>query len=729
MTRLFPRLSALTLCCAAGAALAATIPPPPATPASGTADVIQGTKVADPYRWLEDPADPKVQAWSDAQNARTRTYLDALPDAEAIKSKLTTLITATSPAYSELEARGDVVFAMYSDPAKQQPMLVTLDAKANPDSRKIVLDPNALDAKGLTSMDWFVPSPNGKLVAMSLSKNGSEDGTLHVYEVATGKEVGEPISRVQYPTAGGSLAWTADGKGFWYTRYPGPEAPAADQHFNMQVYFHRLGDAGTGDQLVLSSKDGLERVSEVFLDNRYDRQAILASVQRGDGGEWAFYVLRDGQPAVEVANYPDKVVYAAIGPDDAIYGISRAGAPNGKIVKLKAPYASGALGSAPTLVPESDVAILSGGAEQHVQDLSLSSNRLFVRDIVGGPNQVRVFDLDGRAQGKLPLPEIAANTEIEPLADGDVLFDVSTYLRPRYYARWRPATGQATETALKITSPISFDDAEVKREFAVSKDGTKVPVNIIARKGTKHDGSNPTLLYGYGGYGISMTPGFLGAMRRVWLDHGGIYVVANIRGGAEYGERWHQEGMLTKKQNVFDDFAAAGDYLIKQRYTSHAKLSLMGGSNGGLLMGAEITQHPALARAVVSAVGIYDMVRVELDPNGSFNTTEFGTVKDPEQFKALYAYSPYHHVRKGAAYPAVLMLTGAKDGRVNPLHSRKLTAALQAATSSDRPILLRTSANSGHGIGSSLSERIAEQTDELAFLFDQLGMTKKVAMH
>ncbi|HEY3638191.1 MAG TPA: prolyl oligopeptidase family serine peptidase [Rhizomicrobium sp.] len=733
MSRFSSSLSVLALCCAAGAALAATVPPPPATPAGDTVDVIQGTKVADPYRWLEDRADPKVQSWSDAQNARTRAYLDALPEAEKIKAKLTTLITATSPAYYELEARGDLVFAMYSDPAKQQPMLVSLDAKANPDSRKMVLDPNALDAKGLTSIDWFVPSPDGKMVAMSLSKNGSEDGTLHVYEVATGKEIGDPIPRVQFPTAGGSLAWTADGKGFWYTRYPGADAPEADQHFNMQVYFHRLGDPSAKDVLALGSKDGLERVSEVFLDNRYDRQAILASVQRGDGGEWAFYVLRDGQPAVEVANYPDKVVYAAIGPDDAIYGISRAGAPNGKIVKLKAPYASGALGRAPTLVPESEVAILSGGAEQHVLDLSLSSDRLFVRDIVGGPNQVRIFDLDGHAKGKLPLPDIAANSEIEPLADGEVLFDVSTYLRPRYYASWNPATGKTSETALKVTSPISFADAEVKREFAVSKDGTKVPLNIIMRKGTKLDGHNPTLLYGYGGYGVSMTPGFIGSMRRIWLDHGGIYVVANIRGGAEYGERWHQEGMLTKKQNVFDDFAAAGDYLIAQHYTSHDNLALMGGSNGGLLMGAEITQHPALAHAVVSAVGIYDMVRVELDPNGSFNTTEFGTVKDPDQFKALYAYSPYHHVVKGTAYPSVLMLTGATDGRVNPLNSRKFTAALQAATSSDHPILLRTSANSGHGIGSSLSERIAETTDELSFLFDQLGMTKtmkkKVAMH
>jgi len=722
------RLGLLAVCLASGAALAASLPPPPATPAGTTMDMIQGVRVADPYRWLEDPADARVKAWSDAQNMRTRAYLDALPDEASIKARLTQLITATSPAYFELAARGTVVFAMYSDPVKQQPMLVALNATADPASRRTVLDPNALDAKGLTSIDWFVPSPDGTLVAMSLSKNGSEDGTLHVFEVASGKEIGAPIPRVQYPTAGGSLAWSQDGKSFWYTRYPTQDAPAADQHFNMQVYLHRLGGDWQGDPLVLGRKDGLERVSEIFLDNRYDRPEVLASVQRGDGGEWAHYVLRDGQPAVQVADYPDKIVYATIGPDDALYGISRSDAPNGKIVKLAAPFGNAKLAAGKVIVAESAVAILSGGAEQHVQDLTLTSTRLFVRDIVGGPNDVRVFSLDGKPAGRLQLPEVAANSEIEALADGDVLFDVSTYLRPRYYASWTPSTGRTVETGLKVTSPISFADAEVKREFATSKDGTRVPLNVIERKGTRRDGINPTLLYGYGGYGVSMTPSFLGAMRRLWLDGGGIYVVANIRGGAEYGERWHQEGMLTRKQNVFDDFAAAAEYLIAQHYTSHEKLALMGGSNGGLLMGAVLTQHPELARTVVSAVGIYDMIRVELDPNGSFNTTEFGTVKNPEQFRALYAYSPLHHVQKGTAYPAVLMLTGATDGRVNPMQSRKFAAALQAATASDRPILLRTSANSGHGIGSSLSERIAEQTDELAFLFDQLGAAGHTAM-
>ena len=725
---LFARFGILAFGLAAGAAIAASVPPPPLTAAGSTIDTIEGTKVADPYRRLENPADPAVKSWSDAQNVRTRAYLDALPSEARIKAKLTKLITATSPAYSELTARGVAVFAMYNDPAKQQPMLVALNAKADPSSRRIVLDPNAMDSKGLTAIDWFVPSPDGTRVAVSLSKNGSEDGTLHIFDVASGKEIGAPIPRVQYPTAGGSLAWSQDGKSFWYTRYPGPDAPAADQHFNMQVYLHRLGGDWTTDAPALGQKDGLERVSEVFLDNRYDRPAVLASVQRGDGGEWAHYVLRDGKPPLQVANYADRIVYATIGPDDGLYGISRANAPNGKILKLAAPYGNAKLAQGKVVVPESQIAILSGGAEQHVQDLSLSPTRLFVRDIVGGPNDVRMFGLDGTPEGSLPLPQVSANSEIEPLANGEVLFDVSTYLRPRYYESWSSATGKTAETGLRVTSPVSFADAEVNRAFATSKDGTRIPLNIIEKKGTKQNGSNPTLLYGYGGYGISMTPAFLGAMRRLWLDAGGVYVVANIRGGAEYGERWHQEGMLTKKQNVFDDFAAAGAYLVAQHYTSHDRLALMGGSNGGLLMGAAITQHPDLARAVVSAVGIYDMVRVELDPNGSFNTTEFGTVKDADQFRALYAYSPYHHVSKGTAYPAVLMLTGATDGRVNPMHSRKFTAALQSATSSGRAILLRTSANSGHGIGSSLSERIAEQTDELAFLFDQLAITHQTAM-
>jgi prolyl oligopeptidase len=269
---------------------------------------------------------------------------------------------------------------------------------------------------------------------------------------------------------------------------------------------------------------------------------------------------------------------------------------------------------------------------------------------------------------------------------------------------------------------VSFADTEVLREFVKSKDGTSIPINIVRRKGTQLNGMNPVMLYGYGGFGISETPGFLGAATRLWLDGGGVYVDANLRGGGEFGEDWHAQGALTHKQNVFDDFLAAAQHLIAEKYTDHNHLAIIGGSNGGLLMGAALTQRPDLFRAVVSLVGIYDMLRVELDPNGLFNTTEYGSVKDPAQFKALYAYSPYQHVRDGTAYPAIFMATGETDGRVNPAHSRKMIARLQAATSSANPIFLSINSHAGHGIGSALSIRVNQQADFNAFLFDQLGM-------
>jgi prolyl oligopeptidase len=713
---------AFALC--AVSALAAPIPPAPPTPTDTVVDTIHGVKIADPYRWLEDWSNPKVQAWSAAQNTRARAYLDALSSQGPIQKELKNLIEATSPALYSLEAHGSRVFAVYSDPKLQQPMLVTLDAVADPKSRKTLLDPNQLDKAGHTSFDWFVPSNDGTKVALSLSKNGSEDGTLHVYDVATGKEIGTPIEHVQFATAGGSLAWANDGKGFYYTRYPGPEAPAERQHFYMQVYFHQIGTDAAKDPLILGEKDGLEKVSEIFLDNRENLPTVMAMVQRGDGNIWSYYVLEKGKAPLRVGTYDDDVVYATFGPDGGIYGISRKNSSNGKIVKLEKPVANG-LANPKVIVPQADVAIVSGGAEEQSPDLTFSRNQMFVRDIVGGPNQVRVFGLEGKAEGKLPLPDVAGNSEIVPLADGRILFNVSTYLQPVFFESWDPKTGKAGETALKVTSPVSFADAVVTRVFATSKDGTKIPVSIVMKKGTKLDGSNPTLLYGYGGFGISQSPGFLGSLRRIWLDAGGIYAIANIRGGSEYGDKWHKQGMLTQKQNDFDDFTAAAMYLVDHKYTSHAKLSMLGGSNGGLLMGAVLTQHPGLARAVVSMVGYYDMLRFETDPNGAFNTTEYGSVKDPVQFKALYAYSPLHHVVAKTAYPAVLMLTGATDHRVNPMHSRKFTAALQAATTSGYSVLLRTSMNSGHGIGSSLSERIAEQADGLSFLFDQLGMTFK----
>jgi prolyl oligopeptidase len=292
---------------------------------------------------------------------------------------------------------------------------------------------------------------------------------------------------------------------------------------------------------------------------------------------------------------------------------------------------------------------------------------------------------------------------------------------------YRLADGRSVPTALKVTSPVHFDDMEVRRVFATSKDGTRVPVNIIARKGIALDRSHPALLYAYGGYGVTSSPACLGPLRRVWFDAGGVYAIANIRGGGEYGEEWHQQGMLTRKQNVFDDFIASAEYLMKEGYTTAGRLAIRGGSNGGLLMGAVLTQRPELFRAVVAQVGIFDMLRVELDPNGEFNVTEFGTVRNPEQFRALYAYSPYHNVKDGVRYPAVLLSTGENDGRVNPMQSRKMAARLQAATASDHPVFFITTGAGGHGIGSPLALRIDQDTDVLVFLFDQLGMGGDVA--
>jgi prolyl oligopeptidase len=680
-------------------------------------DVLQGVTITDPYRWLEDAADPQVEAWSDAQNARARKVLDAIPGRTEMRTTLKQLITATSSSHSDLHLAGGKLFAMFSDPSKQQPLLVVMSTAADPASQRIVLDPNALDAKGGIAIDWYVPSPDGSRVALSLSQGGSEDGTLHMIDVATGKEIDKPIPAVQYPTAGGTAAWTADSQALWYTRFPGPERAEADRHFYQQVYFHRLGADAAKDPLVLGEKDGLPRIAEVILDNRYTTKAVLASVQLGDGGKFAHWVLYENGTKQQVSGFDDQVVAAVIGPDDGIYMISRAGAPKGKV--LKASLTDPQAADAKLIVPAGNDAIVSDSWQR---SLTLSKDRLFVTDIIGGPNQVRVFDHDGKQLGKIPLPDVSAVDQIEALPDGDVLYSISTYLRPRYYARWSAASHKSAETKLQVTSPVKFDDAEVVRTFATSKDGTKVPVNIIRRKGTVLNGDNATLLYGYGGYGINLTPHFLGPRWRLWLDAGAIYAEANIRGGGEYGEDWHRQGALTNKQNVFDDFAAAAKDLIDKKYTRPEKLALMGGSNGGLLMGALITQHPELADTVVSQVGIYDMLRVELDPNGAFNTQEFGTVKDPAQFKALYAYSPYHHVKDGVKYPAVLMMTGANDGRVNPMQSRKFAAALQAATASDAPILLRVSKNSGHGIGSSLDERVDEQADTLAFLYERLGL-------
>jgi prolyl oligopeptidase len=687
------------------------IEPSPQTPKKPVSDEYHGTTVEDPYQWLEKDDDAEVKAWSNAQNQRTRDYLDKLPDRAAIEKQLTEWYAKTSPSYSSLVSRPGILFAMKFQPPKQQPLLVTLASADDPKSEKVVLDPNALDTKGTTAIDWFVPSRDGKRVAVSLSTGGSEDGTLHIYETATGKALPDMIAHVQYPTAGGSAAWNADGTGIYYTRFPRKgERPEADLNFYQQVYFHKLGTAETEDTYSIGKE--FPRIAEIMLEASHDGRYILATVANGDGGDFAHCLLGPAGTWKQITQFSDQIKAARLGRDNALYLLSRAGAPRGKILRL--PLDTPELNSAVEIVP---------AGEPVIEQIVPTADALYVGDLLGGPSQIRRFGLDGKGETIIPIPKISAVQQMLALEDNSLLFRDVSYTEPAAWFHYEKGETEPVKTALRSTSPVSFADIEVTREFATGKDGTKIPLNIIFRKGMKRDGQNPTLLYGYGGYGISMSPNF-DFTRRLWFDRGGAYVVANIRGGGEFGEDWHKAGNLTKKQNVFDDFAAAAEYLIKQKYTRPEKLAIQGGSNGGLLMGAMITQYPDLMRAVVSSVGIYDMLRVELAPNGAFNVTEFGTVKDPEQFKALYAYSPYHHVVDGTKFPSILMMTGANDGRVAPYHSRKMIARLDEANKAGNPILLRTSSSAGHGIGTALSERIKQSADIYAFLFAQLDMGK-----
>ena len=687
----------------------------PQTPKKPLSNEYHGVTVEDPYQWLEKDDDTEVKAWSNAQNQRTRDYLDKLPDRAAIEKQLTEWYAKTSPSYSSLVSRPGILFAMKFQPPKQQPLLVTLASADDPKSEKVVLDPNALDAKGTTAIDWFVPSRDGKRVAVSLSTGGSEDGTLHIYETATGKALPDMIAHVQYPTAGGSAAWNADSTGIYYTRFPRKgERPEADLNFYQQIYFHKLGTADTED--IYSIGKDFPRIAEIVLEASRDGRYILATVANGDGGDFAHYLLGPDATWKQITQFSDQIKAARLGRDNALYLLSRAGAPRGKVLRL--PLDTPELKNAVEIVP---------AGEAVIEQIVPTADAVYVGDLLGGPSQIRRFGLDGKGETIIPIPKISAVQQMLALEDNSLLFRDVSYTEPAAWFHCEKGKTEPVKTALRSTSPVPFADIEVTREFATAKDGAKIPLNIIFRKGMKRDGQNPTLLYGYGGYGISMSPNF-DFTRRLWFDRGGAYVVANIRGGGEFGEDWHKAGNLTKKQNVFDDFAAAAEYLIKQKYTRPEKLAIQGGSNGGLLMGAMITQHPDLMRAVVSSVGIYDMLRVELAPNGAFNVTEFGTVKDPEQFKALYAYSPYHHVVDGTKFPSILMMTGANDGRVAPYHSRKMIARLDEANKAGNPILLRTSSSAGHGIGTALSERIKQSADVYAFLFAQLDM-RKITKH
>jgi prolyl oligopeptidase len=692
-------------------------PPLPQTPRQAVTDVFHGAAVTEEYRWLENWDDPAVRAWSEAQNARARWVLDHYPAVDAIRERITQIRSFDAPTYFSLNftAHGAPrYFALKNQPPRQQPMLVVMPSPDQPDQERIILDPGVLDPAGLTSIDFYVPSLDGRLVAVSLSHAGSESGDVRIFETDTGKPLPDVIPRVNGGTAGGSVAWNHDATGFFYTRYPraGERAPE-DMDFFQQVYFHRLGQPTESDTYEIG-KD-FPRIAEIELVTHRDSgRYTLATVANGDGGEFAHYLRGPEGHWTQITRFSDKCGHANLDGPDYVYLESKKRSPLGQLIYITM--------SEPVITNE-ELVLDAADDGAVLESWARSSDSLFALYQKGGVSDLRLFDGRGTPQGIVPIPPISSVEQLVRTDPGRILFLCQSYTLP---PAWYAASGQdptPRRTALARKAGVDFADVEVVREMATSRDGTKVPVTIMRPKGAKLDGSNPTLLYGYGGYSINLTPAY-SEVRKVWLEQGGIWAVANIRGGGEFGEEWHTAGNLLNKQNVFDDFYAAIRHLQQAGYCTPEKTAIMGGSNGGLLMGAMITQHPESFRACVSAVGIYDMLRVELSPNGAFNVTEFGTVKDKAQFQAMHAYSPYHRVQDGRQYPAILFMTGANDPRVDPMQSRKMTARLQA-TGSRAPVLLRTSANSGHGGGSSLAQRIEEDVDRFAFLFGELGVTYK----
>lgn len=721
-----PRLTARFLAVlpglAAGALVAATPPPTPKRPVS---DTYHGVTVVDTYRWLENWDAPEVKAWSETQNTAARQMLNALPHVDAIRARVTEIMSAPTFSHGSLSFAGGQLFALKRQPPKQQPFLVVMASAQRPETARVLVDPNTMNQKGTTAIDWFVPSPDGKLVAVSLSQGGSESGDVHVFDVATGREVFEVIPRAHNGTGGGALAWLPGSKEFLYTRYPrGAERPVADHDFYMQLYRHVLGTPTAEDRYEIGRD--FPKIAEVIVETSREGVALV-SMQKGDGGEFEHHLRSLDGRWHQLTRYEDRAVQALLGPSadgqtTPVYLVSLLAAPRGQLLQLSINNQTGAgarLAQAKVVLPQQSDALVHEFGEG-ANNLLVTADRIYATYQLGGPSEIRVFDRTGRRLGGPTQFAVGAAGGIVRAGEhGEtVLFAAASYIDAPAWFSFAPAAGTTTKLALRQAAPVDFGDCEVVREWATSKDGTKVPVNIVRKKGLKLDGSHPCLVTAYGGYGVNIEPAFR-AYLRVLIEQGVVWAQVNIRGGGEFGDDWHRQGNLTKKQNVFDDFHAACRHMIGAGYTRTARLAIEGGSNGGLLMGATFTQHPEIAKCVVSHVGIYDMLRVELSPNGAFNIPEFGTVKDPAQFAALHAYSPYHRVKDGAQYPTILFLTGANDPRVDPMQSRKMTARLQAAGAT---CYLRTSADSGHGIGSSLSQQIEEKVDVYAFLFTQLGV-------
>ena len=671
-----------------------------------------GVVVSDDFTWLENPADPYTRSWTAAENAYSRRYLDAMPARAALHQRLQSLIGSTSNAYSALVERGGVVFALKNAPPHQRPVLVVLKSVDDVASERVVFDPGAAAPDGSLAIDFFRPSLDGRRVAIAVSARGSDGATLRVIDVATGQALADQIARVTSAADGGDVAWSVGSAGLFCTQTPAPGSrPADDAQSLEQVVFHKLGMPPGQDRLELGA--GLPRLSRVRLESSRDGRNVLALVENGRGGDVSLYLKpadANGEGAWRrLASEPDGVRDAQFGDDGALYVRSILNAPRGKVLRL--PLAG------TNNVNWDRMTTIAVPVEGAIQRFAVAGGTLYLAEGQTTASRLRAIDVRTRRATAVSLPATSGVTALARVGRNDVVAQVASYLEPPLWMR--VSGGHARRTALVMTSDANFDDSDVVREFATSRDGTPVPLDILRRKGTRLDGRNPVLLTVGGAMGQGATPDF-DAARRVWLDRGGVIAVATLRGGVEPGEAWHADGVRLHKQNTFDDFIAAAEYLVKRGYTQPALLGVHGRGDGALVMGAALTQRPELFRAVVSATGRYDMLRLERDVAGEYDTPEFGSVKDRAQFDALFAYSPLRAVRDGGNYPAVLLMAGEHDRRVNPAHSRKMAARLQQANPSGRVILLLTDSSSGSMLQASLAESVDQATDEIGFFLNEV---------
>jgi prolyl oligopeptidase len=668
-------------------------------------ETLHGETVPDPYRWLEQGDDPETRAWTERQNAATERWLAAVPGRAAIRRRLDELL-AIGAISVPTPARGRY-FYQRRDGRQNQPVLYLRDGRDGVD--RIAIDPNALDPAGTTALDWYYPSDDGRLLAYGLSRDGSEQSVLHVLDVDAGTLRPERIER----TRAADLAWLPDGSGFYYTRYPAPETvPAGEEHYHRSIYYHRLGTDQAEDPLVYRPREK-EFWPGVGLSP--DGRWLLVSVARtfdqtdlylGDLGA-------SGGPVPPLVAVAEGLPFSFDGEiaHGRLFLRTNLDAPTYRMYEVDPERP--ARGHWRELVPPRDDAVLDGGR--------VVGDRLALSYLERASSRLRLADLDGGLRREIELPTLGSLFGLGAEWDGhELFFGFSSYTVPPSIYRIDLATDHQTLWR-RVEADVEPERYQVGQVTLTSRDGTPVTMFVVHRRGLVPDGRTPTYLTGYGGFNISMTPAFSRSLL-LWLEHGGLVAVPNIRGGGEYGEAWHQGGMLANKQHSFDDFIAAAEWLIDQGWTRPDRLAVAGGSNGGLLMGAVLTQRPELFGAVVIQVPLLDMLRYHRFLIARLWIPEYGSPDDPEAYRWLRAYSPYHHVRPGTAYPAVLLATAESDTRVDPMHARKMAARLQAATSSGRPVLLRLEAQAGHGAGKPLAKVLDELTDTWTFVFSALGV-------